>query len=633
MAKLDAAFTERNIRFFSFAKLSNRLKKTLETGVLNKRVPLNNKINPSNTKRAPNGNKALIATEDIIDLNNTVLIIDEVHNLFRPLANQKAQHEYLKGHLLDPTKFPGLKIIILSATPGDNVNDILMLLNMIRDPTKPAITAPKTDDDSSVTRFKQDVRGLISYFEMSGDTTRFPIVTELDPMTLPMRSTQFEKYVEAYKKSATDKKSSNYHALAKENQLAKYWAPARKYSNMMFTFEKGMRATEFGTKLPALLGNINSYPLEKHYVYSAFNTTHGKGWSSQGILAIANFMERDLGYTKFNINEVGFECASKGSDCKITRLPVKRKRFLLVTSKEMGDDGSGASKSAGERLKKLLAVYNHPENRYGELIHVLLASNSYNEGIDLKSVRHIHFFEPLVTMASDKQTIGRAARFCSHADLDRDKGEWTVNVHRYMSYYPVNIELNTTTQNTSLDVKTGPTDDEFANIQRYEQQKATISADIADIELALEPLKKIKSTSKDEESVRKKAHLKGLVDGKKKQVKNLESTLKTLKTTIEARGKDQKKKAKASKSKKIDTSNIKMIDEFIYNESREHVKELLVVYQSMKEAAVDCRLLDKFHALSGNRIKCTDFPKQDFKIKDLNQLNDHKKLNNFFFGR
>jgi hypothetical protein len=32
------------------------------------------------------------------------------------------------------------------------------------------------------------------------------------------------------------------------------------------------------------------------------------------------------------------------------------------------------------------------------------------------------FFETtLVTMASDKQTLGRAARYCSHSDLDRDK--------------------------------------------------------------------------------------------------------------------------------------------------------------------------------------------------------------------
>ena len=70
-------------------------------------------------------------------------------------------------------------------------------------------------------------------------------------------------------------------------------------------------------------------------------------------------------------------------------------------------------------MDELIKIYNNPENRNGEIIHVMLASQKYNESIDLKAVSNIHFFEPLVTMARDIQTIGRAARQCSFIDLDK----------------------------------------------------------------------------------------------------------------------------------------------------------------------------------------------------------------------
>lgn len=711
LAKIASAFERRNIRFLSFAKLSNRLKKTLETGVLakkggassntkrkvvkkiapskpnpkpvpkaaktdrkannkgaqketsNKPKKSNDKLNvktvplkkqsKAHTKKANEPAKRTvpdkIATEDIIDLNNTILIIDEVHNLFRPLATQKAQHEYLKAHLIDPTKYPGLKMVILSATPGDNVDDIMMLLNMIRDPTHPVIKPPNVEDAESVKKFKVDVRGLISYFDMSGDTTRFPILQDLDPTIVPMKDEQFEKYVEAFKKTLKEKKAVDYDKLAKDNQLYKYWASARKYSNMMFTYDKGMRMAEFGAKLPVLLDTIKAYRNEKHYVYSAFNDNRNKGWSSQGILAIANFMEKELGYVKFTLNDVKFDCSiDKGtgqSDCKIARLPDKRPRYMLVTSKEMGDDGTGQNKSAGERLKKMLKVYNHPENRYGDIVHVMLASNAYNEGIDLKAVRHIHFFEPLVTMASDKQTLGRAARFCSHADLDRQKGEWTVQVHRYMSHYPVNIVVNTR-QNTAIvqDVpQKGPTVDEQQKLAALQSTLDEYTKLLDTLSTQMDAYKGVTAKSKNTDARDKKDALKTQIGLVKDDIKKQEAIIKEVKKGIDARDKDvarvekslQKQRQKVSR-KTIDTTDIKMIDEFIFNESRARAKELLVINQSLKEAAIDCRLLDKFHALSGNKIVCETFPKpeptSEFKAKDTGVLAAFKKLNPFFFG-
>lgn len=691
IAAVDQFYNSRGIRRFTFAVLANKLEKTERSKILkrgghvasgNKRKlthktaqnikqTLNtSKTIPKNTKSKTNTLKSQtsissiesksskidkkqkipalkvktrqveraipkIDKHEIIDLNNTVLIIDEVHNLFRPLANQKERHNFLKSRLIDPTKYPGLKIVILSATPGDNIEDVMTLLNMIRDPTHPVIKPP-TNDPVSITEFKSAIRGLVSYLNMSGDSTKFPITKDLEHIMAPMGDNQFKQYVEKYNEIENKDSATNYAQLAKKNQLAKYWELARKYSNMPFKFDKKAALAEIGSKLPMLFKNIAQYPLEKHYVYSAFNMNKDAGWNSQGILTIARLLERDLGYKPLDLTKDVKFALHKNPDgteeLRLVQMPSKAKRYILVTTKEVGEPG--ASSKAGDKLAKLLAIYNHPDNRYGELVHVMLASNSFNEGLDLKAVRHIHFFEPLVTMASDKQTIGRAARFCSHAALDRSKGEWSVSIHRYMSTQPVNIELNSSSRkNNSTAIRqpsTGPTNAEKERI-------AVLDADISSMKASIEQVKKeleqYKRPGKDEAKKKKKEDLSTSLKEKTEQVKTFEKQLKELNSIIEKRDKDITKASKALKKAKHDLSSIKMIDEFIFNESREHMDVLSTIFQSMKEAALDCRLLDKFHANIGEKVKCEPYESmpRDFKAKNTKALNAHKSIPNKLF--
>lgn len=72
----------------------------------------------------------------------------------------------------------------------------------------------------------------------------------------------------------------------------------------------------------------------------------------------------------------------------------------------------------------------------------MLASNKFNESIDLKDVSHMHFFEAFVDMASEKQALGRAVRYCSFANKNRTAGEWKVFVHRYMSDKPIIVPID-----------------------------------------------------------------------------------------------------------------------------------------------------------------------------------------------
>ena len=476
---------------------------------------------------------------DFVDLDNTILIVDEVHNLFRPLANQKAKHAYVEKHIVDPTVHPNLKMMILTATPGDNVADVMKLINILRNPKNPTILPPNPDSAEDVMRFKNEVRGLVSYFDLNSDLTKFPSLKDNGPVMYPMSQTQFNRYVEAYKD--VKESSKNYEKLAKDNQTAKFWNGPRKYSNMLYTMESGMALTEFSSKLPALLENIAKTPNEKHYVYSAFFERRGNP-PSQGILAIALELEKQ-GYEKITVKDA--KAINRGSKV----LVPGKKRYILALQSEIGEDGSVG---AGKALHEMIKIFNSAENKDAGLIHVFLATQGFNEGLDLKAVRHIHIFEPLVTMASDQQTIGRARRYCSHADLDQDK--WTVEIHRYLSDLPVKVDVD---------------------------YMGTMQTKVRDLMIKIENLKDNlgQATTKGD-----KASIKADISATQKEVKA-----------------DQ---AEIKKTEKANTIKVEAIDKFVYDNAKTKMRDLFTSYHSLKEAAVDCKLLHKFHA--DESIKCLE---------------------------
>ena len=82
---MKLALEARDVRFLSFARLANRLSKS---------------------------------HKDRVNLDRFVLIIAEVHNLFRPLAHQKAQHNLFEKELVDVLKHPSLKMVIMANSPS-----------------------------------------------------------------------------------------------------------------------------------------------------------------------------------------------------------------------------------------------------------------------------------------------------------------------------------------------------------------------------------------------------------------------------------------------------------------------------------------------------------------------------------
>ena len=56
-------------------------------------------------------------------------------------------------------------------------------------------------------------------------------------------------------------------------------------------------------------------------------------------------------------------------------------------------------------------------NINGENVKVIIISKAGSEGLDFKNIRQVHILEPWYNINRIEQIVGRAIRFCSHAQL------------------------------------------------------------------------------------------------------------------------------------------------------------------------------------------------------------------------
>jgi len=524
---IEEEFKRRGVKFFTFAQLAHYLLISHPLKVKKEDEPKHRNL-----------------------LKNAVLIIDEVHNIFKPLPHQRAEHFALRDFLMN-YKNPAtanLHLAILTATPGDTAEEIVDLLNLVRDKKAPLIKVPDLTNPYALETFGKDVKGLVSYFNISSDLTKYPLVKKLDPHKAPMTMTQYRKYVEVFKDLKEDEK--NFNKLLAGDKLDKYYKPARKYSNSLFVWEKNMMLNEFSSKIPVLLDQLKSANEEKHFVYSTF--FENRGYGGHGVLAIANILEKELGYEKVDV-----ATARAINAGMLPMLKPGKKRYMLAITNELAGN---REHSTGDNLQELVRLFSRPENNKGDLVHVFLASQKFNEGVDFKSLRNIHIFEPFLMYNKELQTIGRGARYCSHGSLNINTGEWTVKVHKYLADFP--IELN----EIDMDV--------------LQQHVDNIRDEISNEEKRIFEVKG--KRGKEFAAIRKQANEQIVLHRKE-----LTAALKALK-----------------EAESLDPKKYFMIDQKIEEDVRERMKAQTLLLLAMKMNAVDCKLFNKFHSQTEDPYEC-----------------------------
>jgi superfamily II DNA or RNA helicase len=85
-----------------------------------------------------------------------------------------------------------------------------------------------------------------------------------------------------------------------------------------------------------------------------------------------------------------------------------------------------------ETREHLRKIFNSPDNKNGEHIKIIIGSPVISEGITLKNVNQVHILEPSWNMSRINQIIGRAVRHHSHDNLPERK---YVEIYKYCSIY------------------------------------------------------------------------------------------------------------------------------------------------------------------------------------------------------
>ena len=151
--------------------------------------------------------------------------------------------------------------------------------------------------------------------------------------------------------------------------------------------------------------------------------------------------------------------------------PSSEKNFGLLCSNSI----YGAT--FNEKIKKeLLKLFNmRPSNIHGQKLRFIIFDSGFKEGIDLFDVKYVHIFEPSMTIADLKQTVGRATRTCGQKGLDFQPGiGWPLYVYNYYLTVPTvtqdSISSGNFITNNISKPKQGETDSDvliFKDVEKF----------------------------------------------------------------------------------------------------------------------------------------------------------------------
>ena len=405
-------------------------------------------------------------------LENSVLVIDEFHNLSNAISNRSKNGLKLYNEIM---KTNDIKIILLTGTPIINHPfELVSTLNIlhgsklfpenIRDFITFYIDRPNYSIKNK-TKFQNRITGLVSYYGseyFEGVNPGFPEELPIKIEHVPMSKEQFAKYlemreIEKKEESRKIKFTSNEDVQFNDKGSASssYRIRSRQVSNFLIPaiaiVQRGAKAAIkdisripistfkqldiYSPKSKRILENINKHKGQLQLVFSQFT-------SAEGLTTFSKVLDQH-----------GFEQWSLIQDEPIKLKHIKKVDKLTNRTIKMEDDDAESDQDeiTGGNVKrkyamysgdipttirnKIIEIFNSKENMHGELIEIILVSNQTGGlGLDLRGVRAIHIMEPYWNWALILQIIGRGARFNSHSGYPA--AEKNVQPYMYMSVFP-----------------------------------------------------------------------------------------------------------------------------------------------------------------------------------------------------
>ena len=353
-----------------------------------------------------------------INLVNTLLIIDEVHNM---VSETGIRYETLYNAVHGKAE-PTLRLVIMTATPIYNdpielaltMNLLLPLDNQLPTGRKFVekymdITYTKAGPMYKVKNmdhFKEKIKGYVSYYRGA------PPVAYPRSKISYVRTKMSDKQLLLYKRIISKEgKSTKVKDYVNEDVSNSFFIGSRAISNIVYPNGKlrvkGFESMEdsdytidsmkeLSPKFVKILRKIKKCE-GTVFVYSNF-----KGYA--GLRIFSEFLQHH-GYKNYSNNGSG------------------PKRFGIFS----GDE----TKQYKDEIK---AVFNNKNNVDGSMLKIILGSASAKEGISLLRLAEIHLIDVYWNFSRMNQIIGRGLRFCSHKDVPFDKQN--VDIYIYLAVHP-----------------------------------------------------------------------------------------------------------------------------------------------------------------------------------------------------
>ena len=469
-------------------------KKVLGEKIVERKITNDNKIKSSYKKNIEGEIEREVVVDKITNLNNSILIIDEAHNI--------TDNEYGEALKKIIKNSENLRIILLTATPMINLADeIVDLLNYLR-PLDNQIQRDKIFygeknynmkiKEGGVEYLKDMSRGYISYYRGAipytfADRNDVGVIPEgmlFTPVVkCYMDNFQYKYYkdIKINLEDSLDRRSiaaANFifPGLEKDSNLKGYYSTEgletvlsqinsngnklrelinktlfnnklSKDDEKNFILDNGKKNITglilkipyikvFSIKFFTLISHLNSLINDKvctSFIYSNLV-------KASGIELLAEALIQN-GYLEYQDNFKNYDIKDDTIDYKtgLTRIEYKEKHlnmsfFKPATFLLITGSVSESGEDLSEYKQKIVQdVFNNIDNIDGKHIKFILGSRVMNEGVTLNNCKEVHIVDAFYNIPKMEQVIGRVIRMCVHQDVINDNNKFPlVNVYRYV---------------------------------------------------------------------------------------------------------------------------------------------------------------------------------------------------------
>jgi DNA polymerase III delta prime subunit len=484
------------LQYYKILSYKTFYKKVLGEKIAEKKIVGTEKIKTSYKKTEEGEFKREIVIDRILNLDNTILIVDEAHNM--------TGNEYGEAIKKIIKTSKNLRIILLSATPMKNLaDDIIDMLNFLRPVNEPIKRDLIFTSEKNYTMkfkpggeeyLKQMASGYISFFRgnipftfakridkgvISDGLLFTPVIKcNMNLFQLNTYNLAVSDFDDRLDRSSSAAANFVYPGLDSIGKLVGYHSNEglnkvlNQINNNKEELLKQINKTLFNSELDkSELSNFISESADKNITGKILELKYLKLFSSkfyQCILKLNRLIDGDKGagtafvysnlvkaggielfaealkvngYLEYNENSSQYNIESHTIDSRTGKTFEdfkKEKKNINEFHPATFILITGGMDESGEDIpeikqKHIRQVFNNVENKEGKLIKLVLGSRVMNEGVTLENTREVHILDVHYNLGKVDQVIGRAIRMCKHMALVSDKNRFPhVNVYRYV---------------------------------------------------------------------------------------------------------------------------------------------------------------------------------------------------------